>query len=122
MLRPLIAIDLNSNVGSRSIARFVSKILRVFGIADVIFIMDDESIVEFNDARVFSVSDPESVMSLTENLRKLSEKKDVLDLRSAITLKRELGRSLLIVVSDRKIKKAHELIFKYNGRKVQKVV
>ncbi|MEM2013593.1 MAG: hypothetical protein QW536_09625, partial [Metallosphaera sp.] len=70
MLRPLIAIDLNSNVGSRSIARFVSKILRVFGIADVIFIMDDESIVEFNDARVFSVSDPESVMSLTENLRK----------------------------------------------------
>ncbi|MEM2662407.1 MAG: hypothetical protein QW665_04005 [Metallosphaera sp.] len=120
MLRPLIAIDLNSNVGSRSIARFVSKILRVFGIADVI--LDDESIVEFNDARVFSVSDPESVMSLTENLRKLSEKKDVLDLRSAITLKRELGRSLLIVVSDRKIKKAHELIFKYNGRKVQKLV
>ncbi|BCS92266.1 hypothetical protein [Metallosphaera javensis (ex Sakai et al. 2022)] len=122
MLRPLIAIDLNSNVRSRSIARFVSRILRVFGIADVIFIMDDDSIVEFNNTHVFSISDPESVTSLTENLKKLSEKKDVLDLQSVITLKRELGRSLLIVVSDRKIKREHELIFKYNGKRVQKVV
>ncbi|AWR99246.1 hypothetical protein [Metallosphaera hakonensis] len=121
MLRPLIAIDLNSRVGKASISRLISRVLKVFGIADVIFIMDDNSIVEFNESKVFPISDSDSVTSLVENLKKLSEKRDALDLESVLKLKRELRRSILIVVSDREVRSEREMIFRFNGKKITKV-
>ncbi|AEB95913.1 MAG: hypothetical protein QXR57_00185 [Metallosphaera sp.] len=122
MLRPLIAIDLNSRIGNAKIFNFVKYVLKIFGIADVVFIMDDNSIVEFDNSRIFPISDAESVVSLVDNLKALSEEKANLDLRSVIKVKRELGRSVLIVVSDRKIAQSDELIFNYNGKKIKKII
>jgi len=121
LLRPLIAIDLNSGLKYSSLRNFILRILRAFGIADVVFIIDDKNIMEFASHQVFPISDSASIVELVKDLRKISEKRDELDIEPVISLKREMGRSILIVISDRKIKHTQELVFKYNGKRLARV-
>lgn len=121
MIRPLIAIDLNSKLGYSAIRKFILRVLRAFGIADVVFIIDDKNIMEFADSQVFPISDSLSIVELVRSLRKVSESREELDIEPVISLKKEMGRSILIVLSDREVKCTEELVFKYNGRRLKRV-
>jgi len=68
MLRPLIAIDLNSGLKYSSLRNFILRILRAFGIADVVFIIDDKNIMEFASHQVFPISDSASTVELVKTL------------------------------------------------------
>ncbi len=121
MLRPLIAIDLNSRIDYLKLYNFVEKLLRKFKVVDAVFIIDDKSILEIDSHKVFKVSDSYSLVEVVKELKGLSERKGNLDLGSLVTLKRELNRSVVVVVSDRKAKANDNLLFVFDGRRIKTI-
>lgn len=119
MLRPLVAVDLNSRIDYLALYKFMEGLLKKFKVVDTVFIMDDKSIVEIDENKVFRVSDSYSFVEVVRNLKELSEKKGKLDLKSLIILQKELGRSLVVLVSNRKARSLGNLLIVFDGKKVK---
>jgi hypothetical protein len=118
-MRPLVAIDLNSNIDYLVLFKFINNLLRKFKDVDITFIVDDGKILEFDNNEVFKISDSYSTVELVRDLKSISDKGDSLKLGSLLKLKRELGRSIVILVSDRKVKSKGELIFVFDGKRIR---
>ncbi|MCY0874439.1 MAG: hypothetical protein OWQ47_05885 [Acidianus infernus] len=118
-MRPLVAIDLNSNIDYLVLFKFINNLLRKFKDVDITFIVDDGKILEFDNNEVFKISDSYSTVELVRDLKSISDKGDSLKLESLLKLKRELGRSIVILVSDRKVKSKGELIFVFDGKRIR---
>ncbi|PVU77755.1 hypothetical protein DDW13_00275 [Acidianus hospitalis] len=118
-MRPLVAIDLNSNIDYLVLFKFINNLLRKFKDVDITFIVDDGKILEFDNDEVFKISDSYSTVELVRDLKSISDKGDSLKLGSLLKLKRELGRSIVILVSDRKVKSKGELIFVFDGKRIR---
>ncbi|MUM64739.1 hypothetical protein D1867_05665 [Acidianus infernus] len=118
-MRPLVAIDLNSNIDYLVLFKFINNLLRKFKDVDITFIVDDGKILEFDNNEVFKISDSYSTVELVRDLKSISDKGDSLRLESLLKLKRELGRSIVILVSDRKVKSKGELIFVFDGKRIR---
>ncbi|AEE93427.1 conserved hypothetical protein [Acidianus hospitalis W1] len=118
-MRPLVAIDLNSNIDYLVLFKFINNLLRKFKDVDITFIVDDGKILEFGNDEVFKISDSYSTVELVRDLKSISDKGDSLKLGSLLKLKRELGRSIVILVSDRKVKSKGELIFVFDGKRIR---
>ncbi|WP_231136323.1 hypothetical protein [Acidianus ambivalens] len=118
-MRPLVAIDLNSNIDYLVLFKFINNLLRKFKDVDITFIVDDGKILEFDNNEVFKISDSYSTVELVRDLKSISDKSDSLKLGSLLKLKRELGRSIVILVSDRKVKSKGELIFVFDGKRIR---
>jgi hypothetical protein len=118
-MRPLVAIDLNSNIDYLVLFKFINNLLRKFKDVDITFIVDDGKILEFDNYEVFKISDSYSTVELVRDLKSISDKGDYLKLGSLLKLKRELGRSIVILVSDRKVKSKGELIFVFDGKRIR---
>ncbi|QGA53313.1 hypothetical protein GFS03_01245 [Sulfolobus sp. E5-1-F] len=120
-MEPLIAIDLNSNMTISQLESSVKKLFETFGALDVVFIIDDDSIVELDGNLVLTFYTVNDLLETYRVLKKLSEvKSNRLRVTSVIRLERDLKRFPLVVITDRKIiglKK--NLIFVYNGEKVR---
>jgi hypothetical protein len=119
MLRPLIAIDLNSKIDYLKLHKFVEKLLKKFKVVDAVFIIDDKSILEIDSNKVFKVSDSYSLVEVVKELRGISEHRGNLDLRSLVKLKEELKRSVVVLVSDRKAKASDSLFFVFDGQRIR---
>ncbi|MFP3217759.1 hypothetical protein [Acidianus sp.] len=118
-MRPLVAIDLNSNIDYLVLFKFINNLLRKFKDVDITFIVDDGKILEFGNDEVFKISDSYSTVELVRDLKSISDKGNSLKLGSLLKLKRELGRSIVILVSDRKVKSKGELIFLFDGKRIR---
>ncbi|ACP36845.1 conserved hypothetical protein [Sulfolobus islandicus Y.G.57.14] len=120
-MEPLIAIDLNSNMSISQLESSVKKLFETFGALEVVFIIDDDSIVELDGNLVLTFYTVEDLLETYKVLKRLSEvKSNRLRVTSVIRLERDLKRFPLVVITDRKIiglKK--NLIFVYNGEKVK---
>ncbi len=119
MLRPLVAVDLNSRIDYLTLYKFMEGLLRKFKVVDTVFIMDDKSLVEIDENKVFRVSDSYSFVEVVRNLKEISEKKGTLDLKSLIRLQKELGRSIVVLVSNRKAKPLGNMLIVFDGKKVK---
>lgn len=99
----------------------VKKLFETFGALEVVFIIDDDSIVELDGNLVLTFYTVEDLLETYKVLKRLSEvKSNRLRVTSVIRLERDLKRFPLVVITDRKIiglKK--NLIFVYNGEKVK---
>ncbi|EZQ02398.1 hypothetical protein CM19_00425 [Candidatus Acidianus copahuensis] len=121
-MKLLIAMDLNSSIEYSRLRKFVESLLYKFRDVDVTFLIDDGSILKLGNDEVFKVSDPDSFVELTKDLKSISTKKGNLRIGNIIRLKRELGRSILVLVSNRKVKNSDELILVYNGKKISALI
>lgn len=120
-MRPLIALDVNSDIDYLTLFRFISLLLKKFNNVDITFILGDGSIIKVGNSEVFKISDSFSVIELVKNLKNITKKdnRHRLNINSIIKLKRELKRSIMIVVSDKKVKDTNELIFIFDGKKIR---
>ncbi|QXJ28064.1 hypothetical protein [Saccharolobus shibatae] len=120
-MEPLIAIDLNSNMSISQLESSVKKLFETFGALDVVFIIDDDSIVELDGNLVLTFYTVKDLLETYKVLKKLSEvKSNRLRVTSVIRLERDLKRFPLVVITDRKIIGLNKnLIFVYNGEKVR---
>ncbi|QXJ34405.1 hypothetical protein [Saccharolobus shibatae] len=120
-MEPLIAIDLNSNMSISQLESSVKKLFETFGALDVVFIIDDDSIVELDGNLVLTFYTVKELLETYKVLKKLSEvKSNRLRVTSVIRLERDLKRFPLVVITDRKIIGLNKnLIFVYNGEKVR---
>ncbi|BDC19014.1 hypothetical protein HS5_19040 [Acidianus sp. HS-5] len=118
-MRPLVAIDLNSNINYLTLFKFINALLRKFKDVDITFMVDDGKILEFDNNEVFKVSDSYSTIELVKDLKTISDKSGSLKIGNLLRLKKELGRSIVILVSDRKVKSKGELIFIFDGNRIR---
>ncbi|AAK42685.1 Hypothetical protein SSO2556 [Saccharolobus solfataricus P2] len=120
-MEPLIAIDLNSNMSISQLESSVKKLFETFGALDVVFIIDDDSIVELDGNLVLTFYSVKELVETYKVLKKLSEvKSNRLRVTSVIRLERDLKRFPLVVITDRKIVGLNKnLIFVYDGDKVK---
>lgn len=120
-MRPLIALDVNSNIDYLTLFKFISSLLKKFTDVDITFVLGDGSILKVENNEVFKISDSFSVIELVKNLKKIVDESNEgnFDLNNLIKLKKELNRSLLIIVSDKKVKDSNELVFIFDGKKVR---
>lgn len=120
-MRPLIALDVNSNIDYLTLFKFISSLLKRFDNIDITFVGGDGSIIKVENNEVFKISDSFSVIELVKELRKIVEdgSEGNLNVNSLIKLKKELNRSILIIVSDKKIKDTKELVFIFDGKRVK---
>ncbi len=118
-MRPLVAIDLNSNINYLALFKFINSLLKKFKDVDITFIIDDGKILEFDNKEVFKISDSYSTIELVRDLKTISDKTNSLKIGNLLRLKKELGRSIVILVSDRKVKSKGELIFIFDGNRIR---
>lgn len=99
----------------------VKKLFETFGALDVVFIIDDDSIVELDGNLVLTFYSVKELVETYKVLKKLSEvKSNRLRVTSVIRLERDLKRFPLVVITDRKIVGLNKnLIFVYDGDKVK---
>ncbi|WP_338604115.1 hypothetical protein V6M85_05725 [Sulfolobus tengchongensis] len=120
-MEPLIAIDLNSNMSLSQLEDYVKKLFEKFGALDVVFIIDDDSIVELDGNLVLTFYNISELLETYRVLKKLSEvKSNRLRVTSVIRLERELKRFPLLIITDRKVVGLkRNLVFVYNGEKIR---
>lgn len=121
VMEPLIAIDLNSNMTLKQIEEALKKLFEKFGALDVVFLIDDDSIVEIRGNLVATFYNIKELLETYNMLKQLSESKsNRLRVSSVIRLERELKRFPLIIVTDRKIVELEKnLVFVYDGINVK---
>ncbi|MEM0363449.1 MAG: hypothetical protein QXH75_06590 [Sulfolobaceae archaeon] len=120
-MEPLIAIDLNSNMSLKQIEEALKKLFEKFGALDVVFLIDDDSIVEIRGNLVTTFYNIKELLETYKMLKQLSESKsNRLRVSSVIRLERELKRFPLIIITDRKIIGLEKnLVFVYDGTNVK---
>ncbi|MCY0849415.1 hypothetical protein [Sulfuracidifex metallicus] len=120
-MKPLIAIDLNCNIDGDSLKDFLKDMFQKFGALDIVFIMDDDSLVEVDHKIVHTFYNISDVIENVNFLKKLSDKKRLsLHVNSLISLTSELKKFPLIVVTDRKLKpKLDQLLFVFDGNSLK---
>ncbi|WOE50074.1 hypothetical protein [Sulfuracidifex metallicus] len=120
-MKPLIAIDLNCNIDDDSLKDFLKDMFQKFGALDIVFIMDDDSLVEVDHKIVHTFYNVSDVIENVNFLKKLSDKKRLsLHVNSLISLTSELKKFPLIVVTDRKLKpKLDQLLFVFDGNSLK---
>ncbi|MEM0164603.1 MAG: hypothetical protein QXW30_02465 [Saccharolobus sp.] len=120
-MEPLIAIDLNSNMTLKQIEEALKKLFEKFGALDVVFLIDDDSIVEIRGNLVATFYNIKELLETYNMLKQLSESKsNRLRVSSVIRLERELKRFPLIIITDRKIVELEKnLVFVYDGINVK---
>ncbi|MEM0131145.1 MAG: hypothetical protein QW232_10035 [Saccharolobus sp.] len=120
-MEPLIAIDLNSNMSLKQIEEALKKLFEKFGALDVVFLIDDDSIVEIRGNLVATFYNIKELLETYDMLKQLSESKsNRLRVSSVIRLERELKRFPLIIITDRKIVELEKnLVFVYDGINVK---
>ncbi|MEM1629999.1 MAG: hypothetical protein QXY03_05355 [Saccharolobus sp.] len=120
-MEPLIAIDLNSNMSLKQIEEALKKLFEKFGALDVVFLIDDDSIVEIRGNLVTTFYNIKELLETYKMLKQLSESKsNRLRVSSVIRLERELKRFPLIIITDRKIVGLEKnLVFVYDGTNVK---
>ncbi|BBG25477.1 hypothetical protein [Sulfuracidifex tepidarius] len=120
-MKPLIAIDLNSTIDDDVLKSFLVKMFEKFGALDVVFIMDDESLVEVEHKIVHTFYNVTDVIENVKFLRKLSDKKKLsLHVNSLVSLNQELKKFPLIVVTNRPLKpKLDQLMFIFDGNSIK---
>ncbi|WP_240931357.1 hypothetical protein [Acidianus sulfidivorans] len=121
-MNPLIAIDVNSNIDYLTLFKFISSLRKKFKNIDIAFVIGDGSIIKIGKDEVFRISDAFSVIELMRNFKTIIEKdnkKQKLNIDSLVKLKRELHRTIMIIVSDKKINEPNELIFTFDGKKIK---
>ncbi len=120
-MKPLIAIDLNSNIETDALKTFLEKMFKKFGALDVVFIMDDESLVEVEHKIVHTFYNVRDILHNFEFLRKLSDKTKLsLHISSLVSLNSELKKFPLIVVTDRSLKPtSNHLLFIFDGSSIK---
>ena len=120
-MKPLIAIDLNCNIDDNSLKDFLKDMFQKFGALDIVFIMDDDSLVEVDHKIVHTFYNISDVIENVNFLKKLSDKKRLsLHVNSLISLTSELKKFPLIVVTDRKLKpKLDQLLFVFDGNSLK---
>ncbi|MEM3292269.1 MAG: hypothetical protein QXY60_05995 [Saccharolobus sp.] len=120
-MEPLIAIDLNSNMTLKQIEEALKKLFEKFGALDVVFLIDDDSIVEIRGNLVATFYSIKELLETYNMLKQLSESKsNRLRVSSVIRLERELKRFPLIIITDRKIVGLEKnLVFVYDGINVK---
>ncbi|MEM0092317.1 MAG: hypothetical protein QXG62_06970 [Saccharolobus sp.] len=120
-MEPLIAIDLNSNMSLKQIEEALKKLFEKFGALDVVFLIDDDSIVEIRGNLVATFYNIKELLETYNMLKQLSESKsNRLRVSSVIRLERELKRFPLIIITDRKIVELEKnLVFVYDGINVK---
>lgn len=121
VMEPLIAIDLNSNMTLKQIEEALKKLFEKFGALDVVFLIDDDSIVEIRGNLVATFYSIKELLETYNMLKQLSESKsNRLRVSSVIRLERELKRFPLIIITDRKIVGLEKnLVFVYDGINVK---
>lgn len=121
VMEPLIAIDLNSNMSLKQIEEALKKLFEKFGALDVVFLIDDDSIVEIRGNLVTTFYNIKELLETYKMLKQLSESKsNRLRVSSVIRLERELKRFPLIIITDRKIIGLEKnLVFVYDGTNVK---
>ena len=121
VMEPLIAIDLNSNMSLKQIEEALKKLFEKFGALDVVFLIDDDSIVEIRGNLVATFYNIKELLETYDMLKQLSESKsNRLRVSSVIRLERELKRFPLIIITDRKIVGLEKnLVFVYDGINVK---
>lgn len=121
VMEPLIAIDLNSNMSLKQIEEALKKLFEKFGALDVVFLIDDDSIVEIRGNLVTTFYNIKELLETYKMLKQLSESKsNRLRVSSVIRLERELKRFPLIIITDRKIVGLEKnLVFVYDGTNVK---
>ena len=121
VMEPLIAIDLNSNMSLKQIEEALKKLFEKFGALDVVFLIDDDSIVEIRGNLVTTFYNIKELLEAYKMLKQLSESKsNRLRVSSVIRLERELKRFPLIIITDRKIIGLEKnLVFVYDGTNVK---
>lgn len=121
VMEPLIAIDLNSNMSLKQIEEALKKLFEKFGALDVVFLIDDDSIVEIRGNLVATFYNIKELLETYKMLKQLSESKsNRLRVSSVIRLERELKRFPLIIITDRKIVELEKnLVFVYDGINVK---
>ena len=121
VMEPLIAIDLNSNMSLKQIEEALKKLFEKFGALDVVFLIDDDSIVEIRGNLVATFYNIKELLEAYKMLKQLSESKsNRLRVSSVIRLERELKRFPLIIITDRKIVELEKnLVFVYDGINVK---
>lgn len=121
VMEPLIAIDLNSNMSLKQIEEALKKLFEKFGALDVVFLIDDDSIVEIRGNLVATFYNIKELLEAYKMLKQLSESKsNRLRVSSVIRLERELKRFPLIIITDRKIVGLEKnLVFVYDGINVK---
>lgn len=121
VMEPLIAIDLNSNMSLKQIEEALKKLFEKFGALDVVFLIDDDSIVEIRGNLVATFYNIKELLEAYKMLKQLSEiKSNRLRVSSVIRLERELKRFPLIIITDRKIVGLEKnLVFVYDGINVK---
>lgn len=120
-MEPLIAIDLNSKMSSKQLEEALKKLFEKFGALDIVFLIDDDSIVELDGKLVLTFYTLNDLLEIFKILKKLSEvKSNRLKVTSVIRLERELKRFPLIIITDRKVTGLEKnLIFVYDGESVR---
>lgn len=120
-MEPLIAIDLNSNMSLTQLEEALKKLFEKFGALDIVFLIDDDSIVELDGKLVLTFYSLNDLLETFKILKKLSEvKSNRLKVTSVIRLERELKRFPLIIITDRKVTGLEKnLIFVYDGESVK---
>ncbi|BDB99206.1 MAG: hypothetical protein RRA45_06680 [Saccharolobus sp.] len=120
-MEPLIAIDLNSNMSLNQLEEALKKLFEKFGALDIVFLIDDDSIVELDGKLVLTFYSLNDLLETFKILKKLSEvKSNRLKVTSVIRLERELKRFPLIIITDRKVTGLEKnLIFVYDGESVK---
>ena len=121
VMEPLIAIDLNSNMSLKQIEEALKKLFEKFGALDVVFLIDDDSIVEIRGNLVATFYNIKELLETYDMLKQLSESKsNRLRVSSVIRLERELKRFPLMIITDRKIVELEKnLVFVYDGINVK---
>ncbi|MEM0263582.1 MAG: hypothetical protein QXQ01_04430, partial [Saccharolobus sp.] len=88
-MEPLIAIDLNSNMSLKQIEEALKKLFEKFGALDVVFLIDDDSIVEIRGNLVATFYNIKELLETYDMLKQLSESKsNRLRVSSVIRLER----------------------------------
>ncbi len=120
-MEPLIAIDLNSDISLEQLQEGLRKFFENFGSLDIIFLIDDDSIVELDGKLVQTFYNMNDLIETYEILKELSEiKSNRLKVTSVIRLERELKRFPLIIITNRKIIGLEKnLVFVYDGHNVR---
>ncbi|ARM77092.1 hypothetical protein [Acidianus manzaensis] len=121
-LNPLIAIDVNSNIDYLTLFKFISSLKRKFKNIDIAFVIGDGSIIKVGKDEVFRISDSFSVIELMKNFKTIIDderKKQKFNINNLLKLKKELHRSVMIIVSDKKINSSDEIIFTFDGKKIR---
>ncbi|AOL16905.1 hypothetical protein BFU36_09515 [Sulfolobus sp. A20] len=120
-MEPLIAIDLNSNINLEQLQEGLRKFFENFGSLDIVFLIDDDSIVELDGKLVQTFYNMNDLIESYKILKELSEtKSNRLKVTSVIRLERELRRFPLIIITNRKIIGLEKnLVFVYDGHNVK---